>query len=581
MNLKLQEIQNKSLLAITKVFSPYLGMKAKSKEKRFSVELRDDFINLCKYNNKTKKVENLIHENFNLEDSNKSIFNEGDYSFYCEKISQILRDENLLGQEVTVIVPTSETIIRTINIPVMDDETLLIQTQDIEFWNTFEELSDDLEDKQLSYQIVSTNEESQEFEVLVCLLENSKVELLHKLFKEAGADATVFEPKCFSIINSILSLKKENNEKEFAFFEYGEKENYLITTTKNKLKFALNNVSKADVVLIKTLETMPDPSGPFWSEVFERSIQDIRGNLTEDEWISEKDNKSAVRDMYVHTDLALSIKYIQGIQTKLPEVKLKKISLNSANENQSIESENFFNSDVIKFDKKIIKKFSEGYDLRNENYYPVIGAALRTLNPFKIKEPKNVKYRFNFYHLRERLINNRKIETINSLMNSLLIVFLIIFTSLTAINIPQYLEKSKLLATHASVVNSYNTLFEEIKRTSVDVKMMEKNKNLAKKINDNKDRYSQLIFETANSVPRGVEIKAIEFTNSEATLYYEGHALTDYDLNVFIENIKTNIGDPDITMLNQSVVSPQTSTTDNNEKVNTLSLRNFKIKVNL
>ena len=166
-------------------------------------------------------------------------------------------------------------------------------------------------------------------------------------------------------------------------------------------------------------------------------------------------------------------------------------------------------------------------------------------------------------------------------MNSLLIVFLIIFTSLTAINIPQYLEKSKLLATHASVVNSYNTLFEEIKRTSVDVKMMEKNKNLAKKINDNKDRYSQLIFETANSVPRGVEIKAIEFTNSEATLYYEGHALTDYDLNVFIENIKTNIGDPDITMLNQSVVSPQTSTPDNNEKVNTLSLRNFKIKVNL
>ena len=40
----------------------------------------------------------------------------------------------------------------------MDDETLLIQTQDIEFWNTFEGLSDDLEDKQLSYQIVSTNE---------------------------------------------------------------------------------------------------------------------------------------------------------------------------------------------------------------------------------------------------------------------------------------------------------------------------------------------------------------------------------------------------------------------------------------
>jgi len=64
-------------------------------------------------------------------------------------------------------------------------------------------------------------------------------------------------------------------------------------------------------------------------------------------------------------------------------------------------------------------------------------------------------------------------------------------------------------------------------------------------------------------------------------MYYEGHALTDYDLNVFIENIKTNIGDPDITILNLSVVSPQTSTTDNNEEANTINLRNFKIKVNL
>ena len=64
--------------------------------------------------------------------------------------------------------------------------------------------------------------------------------VIMKLFKEAGADATVFEPKCFSIINSILSLKKENNEKEFAFCSRQWKENYLITTTKNKLKFALN-----------------------------------------------------------------------------------------------------------------------------------------------------------------------------------------------------------------------------------------------------------------------------------------------------------------------------------------------------
>ena len=33
---------------------------------------------------------------------------------------------------------------------------------------------------------------------------------------------------------------------------------------------------------------MPDPSGPF--ESFERSIQDVRGNLMDDEWKRMKKN---------------------------------------------------------------------------------------------------------------------------------------------------------------------------------------------------------------------------------------------------------------------------------------------------
>ena len=60
--------------------------------------------------------------------------------------------------------------------------------------------------------------------------------------------------------------------------------------------FAINNITRADIILIKQLEKMPDPSGPFWSEVFERSIQDVRGNLMDDEWKGSEEKTKIFRN---------------------------------------------------------------------------------------------------------------------------------------------------------------------------------------------------------------------------------------------------------------------------------------------
>jgi hypothetical protein len=73
-------------------------------------------------------------------------------------------------------------------------------------------------------------------------------------------------------------------------------------------------------------------------------------------------------------------------------------------------------------------------------------------------------------------------------------------------------------------------------------------------------------------------------------VFYEGYALTDYDLNLFLKNIKNKIGNPDITNLS---LAEFTETVDiineGSEDVqqiipssaDVLKLRNFKIKVEL
>ena len=587
MNEKLENFKNKILSFLLKIFSPILGKQAISKENRFAIELDDEGISICKYNQGSKTITNLHHEKFNLA-GNTSLFNEDDQVYYSQKIVHILKEQKLLEKEATVILPTSETIIKTINIPLMDQETFDLQTSDIEFWKTFEELSDIIDNKIFSFQPLAINDETQEQEVVICLIEREKVEKLNKILRQSGVKPTIYEPKCFSLINTIFANQKDNKSNEFAFLEYGEKENYLITVTQNKFVFAINNITRADIILIKQLEKMPDPSGPFWSEVFERSIQDVRGNLMDDEWKGSEEKTTIFRNLYVHTDLEQSEKYLNGLQSKLPDFTIKPLTLNNAKSDES-KFENILTNKKIKFSKKLIKKFNQD-NILEDKLYPVIGASLRLFNPFNIKENLFLRFKQNLYPYKDQLINNRKIQATSGSLSMVLILLLLIFSSIIGLNIPKYLEKNQLLASHPVVVNDYNSLMEEIKTSSSKVKKIEKEKELAEKLIVKTDNFSRIIIETPKIVPNGVELQKVDYIKNDSVVFYEGYALTDYDLNLFLNNIKKRVGNPDITSLSLAELTETIEINNEGDEEDqqiivpsedVLKLRNFKIKVEL
>ena len=587
MNEKLENFKNKILSFLLKIFSPILGKQAISKENRFAIELDDEGISICKYNQGSKTITNLHHEKFNLA-GNTSLFNEDDQVYYSQKIVHILKEQKLLEKEATVILPTSETIIKTINIPLMDQETFDLQTSDIEFWKTFEELSDIIDNKIFSFQPLAINDETQEQEVVICLIEREKVEKLNKILRQSGVKPTIYEPKCFSLINTIFANQKDNKSKEFAFLEYGEKENYLITVTQNKFVFAINNITRADIILIKQLEKMPDPSGPFWSEVFERSIQDVRGNLMDDEWKGSEEKTTIFRNLYVHTDLEQSEKYLNGLQSKLPDFTIKPLTLNNAKSDES-KFENILTNKKIKFSKKLIKKFNQD-NILEDKLYPVIGASLRLFNPFNIKENLFLRFKQNLYPYKDQLINNRKIQATSGSLSMVLILLLLIFSSIIGLNIPKYLEKNQLLASHPAIVNDYNSLMEEIKTSSSKVKKIEKEKELAEKLIVKTDNFSRIIIETPKIVPNGVELQKVDYIKNDSVVFYEGYALTDYDLNLFLNNIKKRVGNPDITSLSLAELTETIEINNEGDEEDqqiivpsedVLKLRNFKIKVEL
>ena len=155
-------------------------------------------------------------------------------------------------------------------------------------------------------------------------------------------------------------------------------------------------------------------------------------------------------------------------------------------------------------------------------------------------------------------------------------------------NVPTYLAKSKTLKEHKIIVNQYDNAMKEIQIANQKFRNIDKESKIMNEVLNMSGQYHKVVTETPNIVPDGVKIEKIEFADKGHAIF-EGHALTDYDLNVFLENLRLAIGNPDISDLNfaelQQELNQQDQTNeqdaDNNDGDKIELFRKFKIQVNL
>lgn len=581
----------------SKVFYPLLGALSLSSEKRISIELEQNKIKICKANPSKKQILTILEENF---DFDKKINIKDNPELYLEKIKLIINREKLSGFDATVIIPTSEVKIKSIKIPTMKPLDLLEQAKDPEFWSQFVDVPVNFDEEVLSYQIISSTKATLEDNVLVAITNKANVEHLYNLLRDAGVNANVFEPKCFATFNAILVNKKNNKKLSFGLFEYGEKENYFIINTPSEVLFIENHISREDLVLIKQIEKIPDPTGPFWGEVYERVLTSINTHLAESGGITDKEGIVGfnVKEVFVHTEFDKSSSFLKGLQEKLKGLNLKLIKFftNPAVEN-TIQTENIFDSDVFKFPKKLKKQFMETQPISSD-FYPNVGAAIRFFNPFMASEPLPIKLKLNMHHMFEQIANNRRVRFSNSFLNGFLIVILLGSVAVIGITFPTYLQKTQTLVTYSQVQKDHENLLKEIATVSSATRKIETDRKLASKIIANKDEFTDLISNTPDIVPAGIEIVKLQYTQDDFA-EFNGYALSDTDLNIFLENLRKQLGKAEITKLTiaqvpkqqaaiaMSSINPETVTANADQPAPAvdgsllIELRNFIVKVNL
>ena len=204
---------------------------------------------------------------------------------------------------------------------------------------------------------------------------------------------------------------KIKDEQDFMLLVYGEEENYLIQRDKNRFILTENKISRSDVTLLKQLEKIPDASGPFWDELFDRFFENIKPVI--DEKLEDPANK--IEELNIFTTFEDNKNFIIGLQNKFPRLSTNNLSLfpddlnslilNKKDKKQKNEVElaqpinffaqekmitnknsNFFENKMFKSNKKLISLIDNLRDTKNKYAYN-IGSAIRYLNPYSIKEP--------------------------------------------------------------------------------------------------------------------------------------------------------------------------------------------------
>jgi uncharacterized protein YjgD (DUF1641 family) len=466
------------------------------------------------------------------------------------------------------------------SVPIMDQDVMDQQVKNPEFWKQFGDLPDDMSNKTIFHQIINSNKVTNMHDILLVFTDKKKFENLNIILKNAGLNPTLYEPKCFSILNTIFASQNNKEPKPFAFLEYGEKENYFAICSKSKLIFYENPIRKEDLVLIKQMAKLNDTSGPFWGEVFDRFLQVVKAGLSEVKGIKEFE----IKEVFVHTEYSESNNFINGLQEKLTDVTFKELTVFDQDVSKLKKFKSTKELKLFKFDKQTEERIKSSHD-KNISYYANIGASFRFLNPYNIQEPIRNFFKVNLHHFHEIIIRNRKIKIQNYLLNLITISFLILFSSIITFNIPQYIKNARIVNNHQKVIQLHDSIYEDIKNKNILIKEIKIKKQLAQKIlGKKKDEFAKLMLITPSMVPSGILINKIEYKRADYAVYH-GNALSDIDLNTFLERLKKNLGRSELTTMNEAVItvseennSAEIQENDSEFDVPDQSLNNLTIK---
>lgn len=506
---------------ISKIFSPIINLIGKSysnKEKVIGVVFKDKSIQIAEisYKKNQAKLENFSNQQI------AGIGEDQDFlsatTYLSDQVKNALDSIKTKTNDVAISLNSSQAQIFNLQVPLMDEASLEEATLFGGFWDQFDELPENLDEFETSYQIVNSNEELGVMDVVVVIMEKKFVEAYSNIFRLAGFNPVVIDIAPFSNVNSqVLELGTEGFETPNVIFNYTKESKNLIISSHKGFEYFDLNIIEADQVLLDTVEEVEAVDTEFWDEIFERLGSQIKQQLVEYETKYEFDPISIIT---VISDKPKIKNLSKGIERQLGEILIKKY-----NPEDSLEI-----SDPA---KKYLDSLPDK-SIASE----AIGSAIRKLNPFnsKTKEIFSINLLSNVSQVKI----NRRSTSLGNFCLMISCLFLIIFVAhVVPFKITKLVGNSAKISVNKSLSEDLEQKESLLKGYQAKLKKIKADTKQASAFGSNLSTTANLYASLTEIVPKNVRLTSFQL-EEKSNILFSGVAKNDQAvvnlMNRFSEN---------------------------------------------
>lgn len=440
-----------------------------------------------------------------------------------------MRDQGVFSaQDAAILLPPGIMAVRQINLPYTAPNELAKEGKFIDFWAETEPDIAKYDEPFFHYHVLVSSENDDLTRVLLCYAEEAIIRPWADILLAAHLNPVYLDVESIALANyRYATLPRDEKRQSQAILHVSDSRLELVALQQTRYHSIKLEVSEFDLILLKDIESVEDPSGDFWDEVGGRLANTMKQAVL---FLQEELDFAPFSIIYIAVDSPQAHNIITLFDKHFT---LAPISLWNPTEGVSMSGPV---SDIMT-------------QIPNKSLFAsVFGLGLQRLGTFGL--PDNLLIKLNMLPSFATLLRNRQVSVISrSLVKLWFIVFLIMGLWTGGLVLPQFLESQagsrgfESIAQDAestkiqlqSISNQVTTLDQEIAALSGEIQVRGR---------------VQFMDTLPDLVPDGVELDAL-LISANTTLNIQGSARTEEALKLF-ESELTNSG-----LANNTVVVTQ------------------------
>ena len=416
-----------------------------------------------------------------------------------------MRDQGMFSaQDAAILIPPGILSVRQLNLPYTPANELAKEGRFIDFWAETEPDIAKYEEPHFHYDVLVSSENDDLTRVLLCYAEESVIRPWADILLAAHLNPVHLDVETVGLANyRYATLPRDEKRQSQAILHVSDNRLEIIAFQQTRFHSIRLEVSEFDLILLKDIETVEDPTGDFWDEVGGRLANTMKQAVL---FLQEELDFAPFSIIYIAVDSPQADNLI-----KLFDKHFTLAPISLWNPSEGVSMSNNVSNILAQVPNKSL-------------FSSVFGLGLQRLGTFNL--PDNLLIKLNMLPAYRALLRNRQVSVISrSLVKLWFVIFIVMGLWTGGLVLPKFLESQVGSRGYDSIAQDAQSTKTQLESISAEVANLDN--ELAALSAELRSRGRVQFMDTLpDLVPDGVELDSMQIVNS-TTLTIKGSALNE------------------------------------------------------